>query len=428
MLDRKQQPNIQAINEIKIATPRRITMTNGVPLTIINAGAQEVVRIDILIGAGRWQQTQLLQTLFTSRMLREGTTSFTSKEIAEKLDYYGAWLELSSSMEHSYITLYSLNKYIARTLQIVESILKEPTFPAKELKTVLDMNKHQFLVNSTKVDFLAQKSFLGAIFGSSHPCGRFAIEADYDHITPDCLQEFYKQYFHSGNCSVYVSGKVSDEIVQLIEKSFGSELWGETDNKVHREPHDIKSTSQKRIFVEQPNAMQSAIRMGKVMMKRSHPDYLKMRVLIVLFGGYFGSRLMSNIREDKGYTYGISAGIVSYPDAGIFQVATEADNEYVEDIIKQVYYEMHRLQTELVPHEELTMVKNYMLGEMCRSYEGPFSLSESWLFIETSHLSESYFDDALHAVQTITAEEIMRLAQAYFDTQDIIEIIAGKNI
>lgn len=428
MLNREIQPEIKAIENISIAVPHRKTMSNGIPLNVIKAGNQDVVRVDILIGAGKWHQTQLLQTLFTNRMLREGTKRFTSAEIAEKLDYYGAWLELSTSMEYSYITLYSLNKYFANTLEIVESIVKEPVFPEKELSTVVETNKHQFLINSTKVEYLAQKSFASSIFGEEHPCGRFAIEADYDKVTSACLKEFYNQYYHSGNCSIYISGKVTDEILNQLENTFGKESWGQIENKVLTLPADIKTTSLKRVFTEQDSAMQSSVKMGMVMIQRTHPDYYKMRVLITIFGGYFGSRLMSNIREDKGYTYGISSGIASYPDAGVFVVSTEAANEYVEDIIKEVYNEMRTLQTELVPGTELEMVKNYMLGEMCRSYEGPFSLSDAWMFIQTSHLSDSYFEESLKAVQNITAEELRVLAQKYFNQENMIEVVAGKKL
>ena len=428
MLNRKIQPEIKAIENISIAVPQRKTMSNGIPLNVIEAGNQDVVRVDILIGAGKWHQTQLLQTLFANRLLREGTKRFTSAEIAEKLDYYGAWLELSSSMEYSYITLYSLNKYFANTLEIVESIVKEPVFPDKELNTVVETNKHQFLINSTKVEYLAQKSFASSIFGEEHPCGRFAMEADYDKVTSACLKEFYDQYYHSGNCSIYISGKVTDEILNLLENSFGKESWGKIENKVLTQSADIKTTSLKRVFTEQDSAMQSSIKMGKVMIQRTHPDYYKMRVLITIFGGYFGSRLMSNIREDKGYTYGISSGIASYPDAGVFVVSTEAANEYAEDIIKEVYNEMKTLQTELVPGSELEMVRNYMLGEMCRSYEGPFSLSDAWMFIQTSHLSDSYFEESLKAVQNVTAEELRTLAQKYFNQENMIEVVAGKKL
>lgn len=428
MLNRKIQPEIKAMENIAITVPQRKIMPNGIPLNVIEAGNQEVVRVDILIGAGKWSQTQLLQTLFTNRMLREGTRRFTSAEISEKLDYYGAWLELSTSMEYSYITLYSLNKYFAFTLEIVESIVKEPLFPEKELKTVVENNKQQFLINSTKVEYMAQKSFARSVFGDQHPCGRLAEAADYNQVTVSCLKEFYDQYYHSGNCSIYVAGKVTEDILNLLENTFGKDSWGQSQNQVFLTPHVIDTTSQKRVFTEQATAMQSSIKMGKVMIQRSHPDYYKLRVLITIFGGYFGSRLMSNIREDKGYTYGISSGIASYPDAGVFMVSTEAANEYVEDIIKEIYHEMHVLQTDLVPETELSMVRNYMLGEMCRSYEGPFSLSDAWIFIQTSHLSDSYFEESLKALQSVTAEEIKVLAQKYFDQEKMIEVVAGKSL
>ena len=193
-MDRTIQPEIQDLENLIVTLPMRTTLPNGIPLAVIKAGEQDVVRMDILFAGGRWQQTQKLQALFTNRMLREGSLKYTASEIAEKLDYYGAWLELSSSSEYAYITLYSLNKYFAETLEILESIIKEPLFPEKELNTVLDVNIQQYLVNSSKVDFLAQRSLLTALYGNEHPCGRLTEEKDYRLITPDVLREFYDEY------------------------------------------------------------------------------------------------------------------------------------------------------------------------------------------------------------------------------------------
>lgn len=186
------------------------------------------------------------------------------------------------------------------------------------------------------------------------------------------------------------------------------------------------TTKEKRIFIEREDALQSSLKMGCFVMDRHHPDFLKARVMVTLFGGYFGSRLMSNIREDKGYTYGIGAGIVSYPGTGILTVSTEAANEYVDSIITEVYREMDKLCNDLVPQEELEMVKNYMLGDLCRSYEGPFSLSDAWIYIETAGLDERFFIRSLDAIRGITREEIRILAQKYFCKENLIEVIAGK--
>ena len=417
-MDRTIQPEIQPLKNFHIQTPVRTTLPNGIPLTVINAGEQEVVRMDVLFSGGRWQQSQKLQALFTNRMLREGTTKYTAATIAEKLDYYGSWLELSSSSEYAYITVYSLNKYLAKTLEVVESMIKEPLFPQKELQTILDTNIQQYLVNTSKVDFLAHRSLLKSLYGEQHPCGKIVMEEDYHTITPEVLREFYERHYHSGNCSIFLSGKVTDDIISRVTDIFGIP-FGQYQLQMPKSSFPFAAIPEKRIFTEREDAMQSAVKMGCTTITREHPDYPKLRVLMTLFGGYFGSRLMSNIREDKGYTYGISAGVVFYPDSGLLIVSTETDNEYVEPLIQEVYHEIDRLHLDPVSAEELRIVRNYMLGEMCRSYESPFSLSDAWIFIATSGLKDDYFARSLQAVNEITPAEIQDLAQRYFMQRDI---------
>ena len=347
--------------------------------------------------------------------------------IAGKLDYYGSWLELSSSSDYAYITVYSLNKYVAETLEVVESMIKEPLFPEKELHTILDTNIQQYLVNTSKVDFLAHRSLLQSLYGEQHPCGKVVVEEDYHAITPEVLRNFYERYYHSGNCSIFLSGKVTEDIIRRVKDTFGSP-FGQYQLQTSKLNFPYIAVPEKRIFTEREDAMQSAVKMGYTTITREHPDYLKLRVLMTVFGGYFGSRLMSNIREEKGYTYGISAGIMFYPDSGLLIVSTETDNEYVEPLIQEVYHEIDRLHQEVVPVEELSMVRNYMLGEMCRSYESAFSLSDAWIFIATSGLGDDYFSRSLQAVQEVTPAELQDLAQRYLCKEKLKEVIAGKKI
>ena len=425
---RSTPPPIRPMTGFDILRPERRNMKNGMPLNIIKAGSQEVVRFDILVGGGQWHQTQALQALFTNRMLREGTNSMTSAQIAEKLDYYGAWLELSSAVNYGFITLYSLNKYFPRTLAIIAEMLMFPTFPEKELEVVVETNRQQFLVNSTRVEVIARKQLHRSLFGEQHPFGRFAVEKDYDCVTSDVLREFYQKYYHSGNCSIYVSGKVTPEIVRCIEESIGAAPWGDTRPMLPLQLMEPQTTSEKHVFVEKADALQSSLKMGGFMMDRAHPDFLKTRVMVTLFGGYFGSRLMSNIREEKGYTYGIGAGIVNCPGSGVLAITTEADNHYIDAIITEVYREMDRMCNDLAPQEELEMVKNYMLGDFCRSYEGPFSLSDAWIYTETAGLDDEFFVRSLDAIRSITTEEVRTLAQRYFCKERLIEVVAGKKV
>lgn len=428
LLDRTIQPKVRDIEHLAVQMPQRFIMPNGVPLNILNSGDNEVVRIDLLIEGGRWHQSQPLQALFTNRMLREGTLRYSTLEIAEKLDYYGAWLELSSASEYAYITLYSLNKYLPQTLDVLESIVKEPTFPEKELGVVAENNIQQFIVNSSKVDFLAHRALMKAVYGGRHPCGRLVQKEDYKRITPDVLRKFYDRYYHSRNCTIYVSGKVGDDCVRRIEDLFGREAFGKGFQKPEKTDFIPVSSVDKRIFVEYADVMQSAVRMGMLSLERCHPDYLKARVMVTLFGGYFGSRLMSNIREEKGYTYGISAGIAPYPGQGILVINTETANEFVEPLVREVYHEIDRLQNDPVPEDELFMVKNYMLGEMCRSYESAFSLADAWMFVQVSGFGDTHFEDVLNTIKNITPEEIRELAGRYLCKEKLKEVISGKKM
>lgn len=426
ILDRNIQPEIVEPEQLTVQRPDRILLPNGVPLNVFNAGDNEVTRFDLLVGGGRWQQTQPLQALFTNRMLREGTCCYTAAEIAEKLDYYGAWLELSSASEYTYITLYSLNKYLPETLDVLESIIKEPTFPEKELEVVVNNNIRQFLINSSKVDFLAHRGLVKALFGEQHPCGRLVREEDYRRIAPSVLRTFYQRFYHSGNYSIYLSGKVTDDCLRRVGAMFGEEPFGTDFRRPEKKEYTPVTVPEKRIFIERSDALQSAVRMGMVSLSCTHPDYLKLKVLVTLFGGYFGSRLMSNIREEKGYTYGISAGLLSYPQQGVLVIGAETTNEYVEPLIGEVYHEIERLQNERVSEEELSMVKNYMLGEMCRGYESAFSLADAWIFVQTSGLQDTYFADSLKAIKEVTAEDIRTLAGKYLCKERLKEVVSGK--
>lgn len=428
MLDRTKQPAVNPLTDFLIQTPERIVMPNGVPLHILRAGSAEVVRMDILIGAGIWHQTLPLQALFTNRMLREGTAGMSSKEISERLDFYGAWVELSTSMNCNFLTLYSLNKHFAHTLSVLAEMMKSPTFPEAEMQVTVETNRQQFLVNSTKVDVMARKEFSRALFGDQHPCGHHAVLEDYDHLTTEHLREFYHRYYHSGNCSIYLSGNISEMIIHQVRDELGSALWGSVQPCEPLSPLPIPIYKGRRIMLEHPTAVQSSLRLGCPLVDRSHADFAALKVLVTVLGGYFGSRLMSNIREEKGYTYGISATIASYPFQGYLAIGTETANEYVEACISEVKHEMRRLQDEPIPESELAMVKSYMMGEMCRSYEGAFSLSDAWIFVETAGLEKTFFQTLAENIRRVTSAELQDLAIRYLRPDDMVEVVAGKKM
>lgn len=424
-LDRTSQPITEVMTELDIPHPHRSVLPNGIPLEVLKVGTQQVVRFDLIFAAGRCQQTHLLQALFTNRMLREGSSRYSGKTIAEQLDYYGAWLELSCSMNHSYVTLYALNRHFNETMALVEDMVKAPLFPQEELSVVLANNLQHHRVNLSKTDFLARRQLNKVLF-QNHPYGQSADEAHYQAVCREWLNEFHQTHYVSGNCSITLSGHITDSVLEIVKQRWGQEPFGH-DGRSSLAPLPAWEVNvQKRFFIERPNSAQSTLLMGAHSINFHHPDFLKLRVLITLFGGYFGSRLMSNIREQKGYTYGIGASLYPFRETGVLNIHTEADSRYMTPIIEQVYAEMDRLHREPVGREELSMVKNYLLGEMCRSHENLFSLADSWNFIRINELDDLYFSRSWEAIKEVDADELQRLACLYLCKENLKEVIVGQ--
>ena len=426
-LDRTTPPPILTPQRIDIQRPERIVMPNGVKLNVLNDEAcADVTRIDLLMDGGRWQQQLPLQALFTNRMLREGTTRFTAHDIAEQLDYYGAWLELSVAAQHAHIALYSLNKYLPQTLDLLQSIVMEPTFPQQELDVIVDSNRRRFIVNCSRVDFMAHRHLLNRLFGGAHPHGLLVTPEDYNRVEPGLLRDFYQRHYHSRNSTVYLSGRVTDDCLSRIERIFGSTPFGEGFITAERKVYAACTSPVKRTFIHLPQTMQSGVRMGLLTIDCLHPDFLKLKVLVTLLGGYFGSRLMANIREDKGYTYGIAANLSPYPGGCLLEIGAETANQWVDPLIREVYREIERLQNDPVGEDELTMVKNYMVGEMCRGYESLFSLADAWMYVQVYGHDDDYFDHSLQAVRDISSDDLLRLSRTYLNIDAMREVVCGE--
>lgn len=425
-LDRTLQPGIHPMPDFSLQQPERLIMPNGSRLTVLDGGTQEVFRLDILVYGGQWRQTMPLQASFTNRMLSEGTASLTSEQIFDALDRYGAWMSQSTSVNFSVITLFSLNKYAHQTLNVVEKILREPTFPQEEFQVMVDNARQQQQVNSKKVDTKARVLLNKVLLGTGHPCARYAQLDDYSRIQTSSLRDFYTNHYHSGNVSLYLSGKVNDGVRKLVEEKFGKRPWGMDTALVPLVPIPPVTQEGNRFFEEDPDSIQSAVRMGMVTIPLSHPDYDDLQVVETLFGGYFGSRLMSNIREEKGYTYGIGSGLIAQPLESIKVVVSQCAHEYVEPLVHEVFVEMQRLHDELIPDDELEMVKNYMLGELSRRYENILSLNDAFIYAESSGLSDDFMAERTRHIRQITPERAATIVSKYFDAQQMKVVVVGK--
>lgn len=428
-LDRLKQPKAATSFDWTLPEPSFKVLKNGIKLQTLEVGNQDIFRLDLIFQAGRIWQTELLQALFTSSMLKEGTSSYTSLEIAEILDNHGAILDVTSAIEYSYVTLYSLNKHAKKLLPLIYSIVTESTFPNHELGLMIDHNKQYLQVQLEKVSYLASRKMSKAIFGENHPYSNQANLNDFGKINREMLLSFFNSRYSNNTCMISLAGQLNDGLISLIEEQFGNHPFGKQDTKTL--PVNIKEAkrdAQRDFFIPVEDSQQCAVLIGAPCVNIFDTDFFGVKFLMVLLGGYFGSRLMANIREKEGLTYGIYSDIIPMPHAGVYQIVAQTDVKYVTQLKASVNRELNKLQNELVPKEELERVRQYMLGEMCRSNEGIFALTESWIYLYTHHLPKEHYMQMVEKIKNITAEELVDLAKKHLHTDDLTIVVAGKTV
>lgn len=431
--DRTTAPAFREIEKVEILRAQKNSLANGIPVYFINGGTEEVVKIDLVFKAGTFAalagvgsgsvRTPLLASA-VNHLVPEGTMRFSSAQIAENIDYYGAFIQTESDKDIAAISLITLNKHLKNTLPLLEEIVKGAVFPEEEMSTYLKNTKQKFIVDSQKVHVISRRVFNEIIFGRNHPYGANVEPEDFDNLTREKLKNFFEKNYTAGNCSIIVSGRISGEVFPLLDKCFGN--WQDKGPVTAPPVQRAKSFPEKKYFVKREGQMQSAIRVGRILFSKKHPDYAAMKVLNVLLGGYFGSRLMSNIREDKGYTYGIGSAVFPLVHEGCFFISTEVGTEVTAGALKEIYYELSRLREEEISPDELQKVRNYMLGEFIRSVDGPFALADRLKGLLVFGLDYDYYDNFIHTVKTADPSLLKELSNNYLQQEDLYEVVVGS--
>ncbi|MEQ7800620.1 pitrilysin family protein [Pedobacter sp. ASV1-7] len=423
MLNRTLAPESKLVDEISFIEPLKQVLDNGIPVFTINAGKQELVRIEFIFENVNWDASKPLDAIATSHLINNGTSTLSAKEIADKVDYYGAFLQTEYGADQTCIKLYTLNKHLQSVLPILRSILNDSIFPEQELAIFIQNQKQSLQVNLQKNDFLARKHFANALFGET-PYGSNIQPSNYDALKRADLLDYFKAGYTSQNCTIFVAGKFESTEFNILNSVFGKK-WDNNENATPNK-YEFLADHKGEVLVERPEAIQSAIRMGRMAITRNHPDFPGFQVLNCLLGGYFGSRLMANIREDKGYTYGIGSAVASLKDAGYFFIATEVGAEVCNNALVEIEKEISILKKELVAEEELALVRNYMLGSMLGSLENAFSHADKFKNVYFSGLDYGYYENYIKTVKTITAEDLKALANKYLDTNSFTKVVVGK--
>lgn len=422
-IQRHIQPHISPFDARILVPTEFVSLKNGISLFLINAGTEEVMRMEFVFRAGMVREYLPLLATTANMMLTEGSEHYSSEELNSILDFYGLFLNLSIEKDTAGLTVYFLNKHIEKALELIVEILFCPVFPEKEMNILMKKRLGWYRVAREKVQNLAMDQFFESVFGPHHPYGRQIDEKDFEGMSPSLLKDFHSKFYKPEEMTVIISGRIHNETVGLFEKYFG-ELRSK---KIHAEDpgNVIKGDAKKKIHIEKDGAVQTAFRIGSSTINKRHPDYPGLKFLNVVLGGYFGSRLMKNIREEKGFTYGIHSSVSSFDLSGFKVISTEAGKNYREQVAAEIYKEIRLLQNKPVENDEIEVVRSYMSGEMVRMFDGPFAIAESFRAVWEFGLDYNYFIRLMNTIRTITPDEILRLANTYYNIDDLYEITAG---
>ena len=423
MLNRKKGPAIYNPIEfdLKLRPCEKSKLDNGTEVYTINAGEQEVIKLEWVFFAGNSFEEKNIVAATTNYLLKNGTKQKNAFAINDHFEFYGAYLNRSCTNETATISLHSLSKHIPKLLPVVAEILTESIFPQEELEIYIQNQKQRLQVNLAKCDFVANRLIDEYLFGINHPYGKYTTANDFDRLQKDEMEKFYNKYYKHGKCILFVAGKLPKDILEQLNKNFGG-LAFQT-NAAELPQHKIMHAKEKKaLIINDENGVQGAIRLARPFPNRHHPDFIKSQVLNNIFGGYFGSRLMSNIREDKGYTYGIHSYIQNHIGQTAWMISTEAGRDVCPATIEETYKEMRRLREEKVDSEELSLVKNYMMGSILGDLDGPFQIIARWKNYILNNLDDDYFYKSIDIIKNISAEELQQLANKYLIEEDFYEL------
>ncbi len=422
MIDRKQVPHIvDAVDfNLQLKPYKKFTLRNGVDVYTIDAGAEEVMYLEAVYYAGNWFEEKKGIASATNFLMKNGTSSKTAFQISEQFEYYGAYFSRACYSETSTFTLHCLSKHIQELLPVVKDVLTDPVFPEKELEIYKQNMQQGLTVKLKKSDYVANRLMDAHLFGEKHPYGTFNNHEDYAALTRDEMVNFYQGHYAKGKWVMFAAGKLPDNLEEILNQHLG-----DIPNK--ERSIDDKSfapiTEKKHRIINDKKGVQAAIRISRPFPNRHHPDFLNVQVLNALFGGFFGSRLMKNIREDKGYTYGIHSYLQNHLQGGAWIISTEAGKDVCDATVEEVYKEMKLLRDGVIQEDELKLVKNYMMGSILGALDGPFQIISRWKNIILNDMDESYFYNQIKTIKLIQAEEIQQVAKKYLNPEEFYELV-----
>lgn len=412
MTDRSKAPAVQPMTHLELPVPSRITTDNGITLNYYNGGSQEVCQLDIMWPGGLDEAPSQPVARLMAILMREGTEAHSAEDISETLDFNGAMLKIVATQHHTTLTLLSLNSKAANVLPLVTEIINTPAYDDTLLAKYREIEIQNLMLQLSNVSTLSSNELSRLLKGPSHPQAIVPTAESVGEITSDSLREWHRRVIQEGRPRVFLSGRITDELLKAVERMLES-VPSHTPMPLNVVPFmpqpPITAT------VTKPGAMQASVSIGLPAIKRDHPDYVRLRFTVIALGGYFGSRLMKNIREDKGYTYGIMSYLAGGREGSDIMVMAQADASYVGDLIREVGLEMEKLASEPIAEDEMMRLRQHIATSLMENLDSPFAIMEYYKTMEAVGIPAGYFSEQVETLAALTPEMIMDMASRYLN-------------
>ncbi len=417
-------PKIHTIEKIIFPHPEKWELKNGISVYGFNGAKNDILRIDLVFDSGRWTEPAPLVAESVAKLFKSGTTQRTAYDLNEAIDYFGTTIKCNAGHNTFNVSLYCMHRFLEPSLQLLISCLTEIIFPEHEVTLMQKNALAKLKVNIEKNDYVANMLFKKQLFGETHPYGYDVNETAIQSIHRDLLLAFYEKDIRPENCTLFIAGKYSQTELDLIDLYLGN--WSsKLKNNLDSKSYISSNSTPQHLHIKKEKSVQASIVIGKEFLNKHHEDYASFVLLNTIFGGYFGSRLMSNIREEKGLTYGIYSSLSTLKHTGILAIQTDTNLENLKVCLQEIYFEMERLQKEQISVDEITLARNYLLGKYLSRTDGVFNQIDVFKSYFVEGIDIAQFEQFVSIIKQTDAVTLQQLAQKYFTKESMFEVVVG---
>ena len=424
--DRRMPPPVTGFPDLSLPPFREYRLDNGIRMKVLDSGEEEVCRIALMWPQGVLDTDSPEAVGLMVNLLAEGCAGMSGKEINDLLEENGAWLRTTSALHSTLLVMQTLNSAAPRVLPVLASVIGDATFPEESFLSLRNKTASEKEMATRKPAYQATVLARRGFYGPGHPMAREITAESIGATSREAVIEVYDAILRAVPPVVFVSGRVSGELLETLSASleripFGT---GKGERRVIMPP----ALSENLILTkDMPDSLQTGVRIQIPTVSPDHPDYEALRVAVAALGGYFGSRLMSNIREDKGYTYGISAVLTDLPEGSCVVIACECDNAYSRAVLEETDREIGRLASVPPGEEEMETVRNVLISSMAGILDSPFYISGYAELMESNGLPSGRFSRQFREIISMTPERVAYAAARYIrDARRVVALAGGK--